>query len=183
MPDIGETSLDQGELKNGEAHAEAAELAGDAPEPVAAQPSPAAQTLIPFAASGGTALGQAIWLMLRMPMYRHVFLADLEWMVLPPVLLNQFQLFHAGRRAVAFAAWAYLSPEAEARLQTQNPRLSPVEWKSGDRLWLVNMFAPYGHGELAVAELAKTALAGKSFKMHRVNPDGSRSVNEAIGTA
>ena len=173
MSDIGKSSLDQSELKNGEAHAEAVELAGDAPEPVAAQPNPAAQTLTPFAASGGTALGQAIWLMLRMPMYRHVFLCDLEWMVLPPVLLNQFQLFHAGGRAVAFAAWAYLSPEAEARLQTQNPRLSPVEWKSGDRLWLVNMFAPYGHGELAVELLAETTLKGQKLKFHRRHPDNS----------
>jgi hemolysin-activating ACP:hemolysin acyltransferase len=81
--------------------------------------------------------------MLQMPAFRHVFLADLEWMVLPPILLNQFRLLRDGNRIVAFAAWASLSEEAEARLQQPNPRLSPAEWKSGDRLWLVHLFAPF----------------------------------------
>ena len=33
--------------------------------------------------TGGTALGHAVWLMMKMPNYRHVFLSDLEWMLLP----------------------------------------------------------------------------------------------------
>jgi cytolysin-activating lysine-acyltransferase len=65
--------------------------------------------------------------MLNMPQYRHVFLANLEWMVLPPVLLNQYRLFRVGTHVVAFAAWAYLSEAAEARLQGPNPQLSAVK--------------------------------------------------------
>jgi len=45
-------------------------------------------------------LGQVVWLMMNMPQYRHVFLADLEWMVLPPILLSQYRLFRAGDRVV-----------------------------------------------------------------------------------
>ena len=122
------------------------------------------------------AFGQAVWLMMNTPAYRHMFLTDLEWMVLPPIMLGQFRVFFADGRAVAFAAWANLSEEAEARLQEPSPRLAPADWKSGDRLWLVNLFAPFGHGEAALKELRETALKGKSFKMHRMGADGKRVV-------
>src|SRR5215472_8804565 len=49
--------------------------------------------------SNDAALGHAVWLMMNMPQYRHVFLADLEWLVLPPVMLGQYRLFRACDRA------------------------------------------------------------------------------------
>ena len=124
-------------------------------------------------------LGQVVWLMMNMPQYRHVFLADLEWMVLPPILLNQYRLFRVGERVVAFAAWAYLSEAVEARLQGPNPRLAPSEWKSGDRLWLIDLHAPFGHQEPALKELRETALKGKTFKMHRWTSQGRQIVEFA----
>lgn len=130
------------------------------------------------AMTGGTAFGYAVWLMMSMPNYRHVFLCNLEWMVLPAILLNQYRLFNADGKVVAFAAWAYLSEEVEKRLQEGEPRLAPVEWKSGDRLWLIDLFAPFGHAELALNELSQSAFTGKTFKMHKRNPDGARTVFE-----
>lgn len=53
--------------------------------------------------------------------------------------LNQYRLFRVENRVVAFAAWAYFSEAAEQRLQEQNLRLAPVNWKSGDRLRLVDL--------------------------------------------
>ncbi|HVA12670.1 MAG TPA: toxin-activating lysine-acyltransferase [Stellaceae bacterium] len=61
-------------------------------------------------------------------------------------------------------------------MQESNPRLAPAEWKSGDRLWLIDLFAPFGHAELALKELRETAVKGKSFKMHSMQPDGARLV-------
>jgi cytolysin-activating lysine-acyltransferase len=107
-----------------------------------------------------------------------MFLTDLEWMVLPPIMLGQFRVFFADGRAVAFAA-GRRSRKAEARLQEPNPRLAPVDWKSGDRLWPVNLFAPFGHGEAALKELSETAMKGKSFKMHRMGADGKRTIEVA----
>jgi cytolysin-activating lysine-acyltransferase len=124
--------------------------------------------------------GQVVWLLMNIPVYRHLFLTDLEWMVLPPIMLSQYRLFRDGNRVVAFAAWANLSEAAEARLQEPNARLAPADWRSGDRLWLVNLFAPFGHQEAALKELEQTALAGKTFRMHRHGPDGKRSV-EVVG--
>ena len=67
-------------------------------------------------------------------------------------------------------------------MQEPNPRLAPADWKSGDRLWLVSMVAPFGHAEMAVKELAETALKGQRFKMHRLEATG-RSVVEVNGPA
>src|SRR6516225_1359244 len=96
----------------------------------AGQDGPQPSATAPRNPASDAVLGQVVWLMMNMPQYRHVFLADLEWMVLPPILLKQYRLFRAGDHVVAFAAWAYLSEEAEARLQGPNPRLAPAEWKS-----------------------------------------------------
>jgi cytolysin-activating lysine-acyltransferase len=129
----------------------------------------------PAAPGMDAALGQVVWLMMNTPAFRHMFLADLEWMVLPPILLGQFRIMYDGGKPVAFAAWGYLSEEAEARLQQPNPRLQPNDWKSGDRLWLVSVIAPFGHGEKMLEDVRRTALAGKSFKFHRHQPDGRRT--------
>jgi cytolysin-activating lysine-acyltransferase len=118
-------------------------------------------------------LGHAVWLMMTMPTYRHVFLSDVGSMVLPPILLGQYRIFRSEGRVAACAA---LSETAEARLQEPDAGLAPAEWKSGDRLWLVNLFAPQGHGKTAVAELRQTALAGRSFKLHRTGADGKQVV-------
>lgn len=123
-------------------------------------------------------LGEVTWLMVNAPDYRHFFLADLEWMILPPILLRQFKLFRAEKKPVAFAAWAHLSPDAEARIQSGADRLKPGEWKGGDRLWLVHVIAPLGGAEAVVKDLRETVLKEKSFKMHRRGPDGRMMVEE-----
>lgn len=110
--------------------------------------------------------------------FKHIFTTDLEWFVLPPILLGQFRILYEKRRAVALATWGLLSPEAEKRPGEPSPRLSPADWKSGDRLWLVSVIAPFGHTEAMLKDLRMTALAGQSFKMHRVGPDGKKHVLE-----
>ena len=153
-----------------------------APNPTAADAGAAGPATPPSAAAASNippadaVFGQVVWLMMNMPQYRHVFLTDLEWMVLPPIKLNQYRLFRAGNHIVAFAAWAFLSEAAEARLQEPNPRLAPADWKSGDRLWLIDLHAPFGQQELVLKELRETAFKGKNFKMHRWTPQGRQIV-------
>ena len=155
----------------------------NAPEPsAAAHGTPQSASPTPSLPPADAVFGQVVWLMMNMPQYRHVFLTDLEWMVLPPIRLNQYRLFRASNHIVAFAAWAYLSEAAEARLQEPNPRLAPGDWKSGDRLWLIDLHAPFGQQELALKELRETALKGKAFKMHRWTPQG-RQVVEVVPEA
>ena len=42
----------------------------------------------------------------------------------------------------------------------------------------MSVIAPFGHTEAMLKDLRMTALAGKSFKMHRVGADGKKHVIE-----
>lgn len=120
------------------------------------------------------ALGEIVWLLSQSPVYKHLQIADLEWMVMPPMLLNQFRIFRSGNQPLGFALWAYLSEEVEARLVEHNKKqerfeLKPAEWKSGDRLWLVELVCPFHTeenklNEIFVTDLVKSVFAEKKFK-------------------
>ena len=121
------------------------------------------------------ALGEIAWLLSQSPNHRHaLFLADLEWLALPPVTNGQFKLFRQEGRPIGVALWAYLSEEAENRLEAGVGKLGTDDWRSGPTLWLVELIAPFGQQDAMVEDLRNTALAGQSFKLHRRNEEGER---------
>lgn len=74
------------------------------------------------------------------------------------------------------AFWAYLSEEAEKKLESGVGRLRPDEWKSGDRLWLVDLAAPFAtpenkQTEVMMADLIKNVFGTQKFKFHRTDPE------------
>ncbi|MEQ1887886.1 MAG: toxin-activating lysine-acyltransferase [Alphaproteobacteria bacterium] len=130
-----------------------------------------------------SALGEIVWLFSNSIAHRHLFIADLEWMVMPPLLLGQFRLFRANDRPAGLALWAHLSDEVEARLQSGIGKLKPEEWKSGPHLWLVELIAPLGGAEEMLADLQANIFGDASFKLHRTGPDGVRRVEVMGGLA
>jgi len=126
-------------------------------------------------------LGEIDWLLTQSQNYRNLFLSDLEWFVMAPVLQGQFRIFHAEGKPVGVAFWGYLGEEAEARLKSGAGRLAPEDWKSGDRCWLVELIAPFGKAEIFLDDLRKTALATETFKFHFTTPDGKRTVKTVKG--
>ncbi len=118
-------------------------------------------------------LGEVVWLMTQSPQYKHFALADLEWMVMPPILLNQFRIFRdkTGKPAGA-AFWAFLGEDSEKRLEEGPARLRPDEWKSGEQMWLVNLLAPFATAENKMADamvkdVVDNVCKGRSLKLHR----------------
>lgn len=120
-----------------------------------------------------------IAVLMRDPNFRRMRLADLEWLVLPPVMAGQFKLAQAtsplGRAKgqeggvlvpVAVALWARVSAEIDKRLSEdlEKPaRLRTSEWASGDNIWLMAA----GGDPRAVPKLLEQ-LAGTVFKEQRV---------------
>ena len=116
-------------------------------------------------------LGHAMWVLANSGPHRHLFIADLEWAVMPPIALGQFRLWHEKNVPVAFAAWALLSEETEKRVLDQVntpgagiPKLRPDEWQGGDRLWLWDMVAPFGGVEKAFEELKNVVFPGRELR-------------------
>src|SRR5262245_334295 len=105
---------------------------------------------------------QVVAVLMRDPNFRNLKIADLEWLILPPLMAGQFRLAHATSQPkaakaeagkttqgttqggisipVAVALWARVSPEIDKAL-TENldkqARLRPNQWASGNNLWLM----------------------------------------------
>jgi cytolysin-activating lysine-acyltransferase len=119
------------------------------------------------------ALGEIAWLMTQSATHKYLFLADLEWLVMPAMLAGQFRIFRNGEQPMGLALWAFIDAETEARFGPAGGRLRPDEWAKGDRCWLVEVIAPFGGTEAMLEDLAKGVLVGKEAKMHRGGLNGS----------
>jgi cytolysin-activating lysine-acyltransferase len=123
-------------------------------------------------------LGEVIWLMMYSAGHKHFFVTDLEWLAVPPVALRQFRLWRRNNLPVAYASWAYLNEAAEARLMQGVRKLSPNDWKSGDRLWLVDLVVPFGGTDEVLKELREQVFKDKKAKTLRPSPEGTMVVGE-----
>jgi cytolysin-activating lysine-acyltransferase len=136
----------------------------------------------------GRMLGDIVWLLSQSPAHKHFSLADLEWMVMPPLALGQYRIFRDGEKPLGVAFWGYLSEETEKKLEGGATRIMPQEWAQGMRvepehgmvageggtLWLVDLVCPFHTAENKLADiclhdLMKSVFAGKKFKMFQVD--------------
>lgn len=138
-------------------------------------------------------LGEMTWLLSQSPLHKALAIGDLEWLVMPALLVEQFYLFREGERPIGLALWAKCGPEAVKKLdggmiEPEN-RLTLEEWSNGDQIWLVDLIAPFAtaenrHRELMMADLIAGPLAGKAFNFHQTDPaTGKRSVQTVSADA
>jgi cytolysin-activating lysine-acyltransferase len=124
----------------------------------------------------GAALGEITWLLTQSATHRYaLFIGDLEWLVMPALSLGQYRLFYAEGKPIGCALWAFVSPEAEQRLEAGG-RLAVGEWRGGDRVWLVELIAPFGRQQAMLDDLRASALADRRFRFLRTDPQGRREV-------
>ncbi|HAV9153698.1 TPA: toxin-activating lysine-acyltransferase [Escherichia coli] len=91
-------------------------------------------------------LGAAVWLWMHSPLHRDAPLHTLPDLLLPVIKHRQYVITTEQGRPVFFMSWAWLSQEAEARYLTQPAILMPQsDWNSGDRMWVCDWVAPFGH--------------------------------------
>lgn len=108
--------------------------------------------------------GEIVWLFSQSPKHKNFFVSDLEWLVMTPILLKQFRVFYAPDRPIGVALWAYVTDEVEQRLMTGQARLAPTDWKGGEKLWLVDVVAPYGGHEAMIKDLKEKVFAKTSLR-------------------
>lgn len=143
------------------------------------------------------ALGQIVWVLSRSPAHREIRIKELEQTFLPAILHQQFRVFRFGalpdegdpeavelaklgftkqgleQMPLGVAIWARLSAAAEAKLEN-GERLTIEEWKSGDRVWLVEHIVPFANKENRLIEatlmdLIKGPFADTAFSLHRTD--------------
>ncbi len=106
-------------------------------------------------------LGAVTWLMLQQAANRHTLLSELEWRVMPALVLNQAKLYLRDEAPMAFVSWAKLSEEVAQRYQTAPHQLTLADWASGDQIWLIDVFTPYGGAQEIFKNLREKVFAGQ----------------------
>jgi len=113
-------------------------LAGAAPQGVPSE--------VPPPKTVSQVLGEITWLMTQSPRHKSIPLGDLEWLVMPAVLLKQFRMFYKGEQPVGVAVWALVDDLVAKRIDAGEKRLAAVEWKSGANMRVLDVVAPFGGG-------------------------------------
>ncbi|WP_052689302.1 toxin-activating lysine-acyltransferase [Xanthomonas albilineans] len=113
-----------------------------------------------------TEVGKAIQLLMRTDRKKFSIAATYMWLW-PAIRLGQIMTLRNSRGLwVAYATWAYLSPEIAARRWNSDPPyLHLSEWNEGSELWLIDFVAPFGN----VRELSKLLKNKFAVEHERVN--------------
>ncbi|MFZ5511916.1 MAG: toxin-activating lysine-acyltransferase [Pseudomonadota bacterium] len=106
-------------------------------------------------------LGPALWLYARDPVKKFMFLADTDWALLPPIVLDQCRLYTKAGLPYAFVTWALVNDAVAARLRGALPRIAPHEWQCGEHVWIIDAVAPFGQLEETLKELRETVFPGR----------------------
>lgn len=75
-----------------------------------------------------------------------------QWL-LPALRHKQYRIYRKGDLPVGFVTWAWLSEDVESRYAAKTSSLSPQEWQSGNRLWLLDLVAPFGDAKKVFSDL------------------------------
>ncbi len=131
-------------------------------------------------------LGEMTWLLTQSPLHKAMQIGDLEWLVMPALLKQQFYLFREGDQPVGLAMWAKCNEAAAKKLDggmiEPANRLTLEEWDSGPDIWLVDLIAPFAttqnkQREIMIADLISGPLSGTAFNFHQTDPaTGKRTV-------
>jgi hemolysin-activating ACP:hemolysin acyltransferase len=137
------------------------------------------------AMQNSVAFTQIVGVMMRSQHYRAYTLADLEWLLVPPMLARQYRIGQATAKdgmsfPVAVVLWASVSAEVDRRLaQLQEPpvRLQPAEWTSGDILWLAHAAGEPRFVRHLLKNLTETVFKGREVRMLGRTKDGKPAVH------
>lgn len=90
-------------------------------------------------------MGDLAFLFLRAQQYQSAPIYALRRMLEPAIDTGQFAVLRQDHVPRAMFSWAHLSTDAEAK-HLSGEGLTSQDWMSGDRLWLMDVVAPYGQG-------------------------------------
>ncbi len=116
-------------------------------------------------------LGPVIWLMMQQSATRHTLLSELEWRVLPALVQGQAKLYMREEAPIAYVSWAKLSEAAALRYKTSPHQLTSNDWKSGDQIWIIDLFTPFGGAQDVMKDLREVVFKG--VPVHQLIPNAT----------
>ena len=116
------------------------------------------------------AIGPILLLYMQSSHRRYQFIADLEWLLMPPLVSGQCKLFMNKEYPVSFISWAFLNEEAEKRMFKNGGKLRPDDWNCGDRLWVIDIVAPFSGAENMLRDLQVNVFPGQVIRLTAPDP-------------
>lgn len=138
------------------------------------------------------AVGQVALAMIGVPRYRHSSIADLQQLVLEPLIRDRIAIASTkgkdeadltGGTLAGIAIWASVSDEVDGRIREQIKagvfpvRMKPDDWASGDKVWLFDVIAP--SRQVASSVLANFKQVVKEGEV-RIHPMVARMVDPEL---
>lgn len=123
------------------------------------------------------ALGAAAWLWMHSPMHRSLPLTTLNALLLPAIKRRQFLIATDNDQPVFYMAWAWFDAQAERHYIERNPvHLPPDDWTRGERLWVLDWIAPFGHTRHMARWVTRDLFASRCWRSldHRGSQRGLR---------
>jgi cytolysin-activating lysine-acyltransferase len=156
----------------------AAEAALPGTEPVAQLDPEIAAKIASLRSHVRESFGKVAMAMMMLPRYRQQTLADLQHLVLEPLIRDRIAIAqragdNAGADDIAgVAIWASVSDEAEGRILDQIRgnswplRLRAEDWASGSNNWLIDVIAPDQRSTASVIANFRQVVKEGSLKLH-----------------
>lgn len=123
--------------------------------------------------------GKVVMAMMMLPRYRNQTLADLQHLVLEPLIRDRVAIAYPGGTeddaladVTGLAIWASVSEEADARIREQIRsgtfplRLKAEDWTSGDINWLIDVIAPDAKTTARVIANFKQVVKEGNLRLH-----------------
>lgn len=125
--------------------------------------------------------GKVVMAMMMLPRYRNQTLADLQHLVLEPLMRDRVAIAYPGGEKAGpladmagLAIWASVNEEADARIREQIQagtfpvRLKAEDWNSGDINWLLDVVAPDQRTTTNVIANFKQVVKEGSLRLHPI---------------
>lgn len=128
------------------------------------------------------AFGAAVWLWMQMPRHRQLTIKNLDKRLLEPIRQGQYVLVCTGkynqqRDPVALLLYACLNARSESQyLRDPSSPLSAGDWRSGDRLWLIDWVSPFGRSLQLRRQLLEMFARQTARSLHRHAQPGTSQV-------
>jgi cytolysin-activating lysine-acyltransferase len=118
--------------------------------------------------------GDFMFLAFRSQWHARMNVANLRSAFEPPIEMEQYRIFRFDGVPRGLITWAWLSADAERRY-VAGELLAPADWRSGDRLWLIDMIAPYKGLASSITRwvMVPGQFAKGRFKFRRVGGDNA----------
>lgn len=102
----------------------------------------------PCPLSEAEVMGSAVWLWMNSDMHLSTPLHLLNGLMIPAIKSGQYLLAFENEKPVAYVAWARLDEINESGYLKDPLYLNDTsQWQSGDRAWITDFIAPFGHAK------------------------------------